>query len=233
MVQIDYFLATISPYVYLAGNLIRRGEVDALECPDAGLGENGAANACGLEKAIPEVETWQNRFDVTILEAAGETGIPARLMKNLFAHESQFWPGILNFILIGGLDDSAATQVNLHAGTRLLVWPQLWEAVLQRPWFGWGLREVSEAHNAVLHAHAQSEPFTYAHNVVLDLAVGMGLPLTLLSPLVRSRVIFPLSGHPRLPIPQRLKPSMECETVRAAMVVCALPSRVMHFAAVS
>jgi hypothetical protein len=84
------------PYIYLAGNLIRRGEVDALECPDAGLGENGAANPCGLEKAIPEVDTWQNRFDVTILEAAGETGIPARLMKNLFAHESQFWPGILN-----------------------------------------------------------------------------------------------------------------------------------------
>lgn len=97
-----------------------------------------------------------------------------------------FWPSCLNFILIGGLDDAAATQVNMRAGIRLLVWPQLWQAVLQRPWFGWGLGEVSEAHNAVLHAYAVSEPFTYAHNVVLDLAVGMGLPLTLLLVVVTS-----------------------------------------------
>ncbi|MGH8441027.1 MAG: Wzy polymerase domain-containing protein, partial [Pseudomonas sp.] len=73
-----------------------------------------------------------------------------------------------------------ATQVNMSAGTRLLVWPQLWQAVLHRPWFGWGLGEVSTAHNTVLHSYAKSEPFTYAHNVVLDLAVGTGIPLTLL-----------------------------------------------------
>ncbi len=97
-----------------------------------------------------------------------------------------FWPSCLNFILIGGLDDAAATQVNMRAGTRVLVWPQLWQAILQRPWFGWGLGDVSEAHNAVLHAYAVSEPFTYAHNVVLDLAVGMGLPLTLLLLVVTS-----------------------------------------------
>lgn len=97
-----------------------------------------------------------------------------------------FWPISLDFILIGGSGDSAATQVNMHAGTRLLVWPQLWQAVLQHPWFGWGLREVSEAHNTVLHAYAKSEPFTYAHNIALDLAVGMGLPLTLLLVVVTS-----------------------------------------------
>lgn len=97
-----------------------------------------------------------------------------------------FWPSSLNFILIGGLDDAAATQVNMQAGTRLLVWPQLWQAVLQHPWFGWGLGEVSEAHNTVLHTYAVSEPFTYAHNIVLDLAVGMGLPLTLLLVVVTS-----------------------------------------------
>lgn len=103
-----------------------------------------------------------------------------------FACSFWFWPRCLNFILIGGLDDAGATQVNMQAGTRLLVWPQLWQAVLQRPWFGWGLGEVSEAHNAVLHAYAVSEPFTYAHNIVLDLAVGMGLPLTLLLVVVTS-----------------------------------------------
>jgi hypothetical protein len=107
------------PYVYLAGNLIRRGEVDAWECPDAGLGENGAANACGVEKAIPEVGAWQNRFDVTILEAAEETGIPARLMKNLFAYESQFWPGILNNPFEAGLG-----QLTENGADTTLLWNQ-------------------------------------------------------------------------------------------------------------
>lgn len=88
-----------------------------------------------------------------------------------------FWPSFLSFIVIDG---HGATQVNLQAGTRLEVWPQLWQAVLQRPWFGWGLGGgVSEALNSVLHVYATSENFTYAHNVVLDLAVGVGLPLTL------------------------------------------------------
>jgi len=94
-----------------------------------------------------------------------------------------FWPSCLNFILIGG---SGAAQVNLQAGTRLQVWPQLWQAVMQRPWFGWGLGEVPEALNSVLHAYAKGENFTYAHNIILDLAVGMGIPLTLFLVIVTS-----------------------------------------------
>jgi O-antigen ligase len=69
-------------------------------------------------------------------------------------------------------------KVNTSPSLRLVVWPQLFEAILMRPWLGWGLREVSEAHNAVAHAYEVSEPFTYAHNILLDLAVGIGLPLT-------------------------------------------------------
>ena len=91
-----------------------------------------------------------------------------------------FWPTAANFIQEGGWTGSAVTQVNTSAGTRLLVWPQLWEAVLQRPWFGWGLGGVSVAQNAVLHNYTESEPFTYAHNIILDLAIGVGLPLAAL-----------------------------------------------------
>lgn len=89
-------------------------------------------------------------------------------------------PPFLAFVQVGGQVDRPIEHVNLSAGTRLVVWPQLIEAVLQRPWFGWGLREVSAAHNAVLHSYPQGEPFTYAHNIVLDLAIGIGLPLTIL-----------------------------------------------------
>jgi len=39
---------------------------------------------------------------------------------------------------------------------------------------------VSEAQNLVLDAYSFSEPFTYAHNLFLEMAVGMGIPLTAL-----------------------------------------------------
>jgi len=91
------------------------------------------------------------------------------------------WPPFFGFVQTGGnVDGLLAERVNLSAGSRLVVWPQLVEAVLQRPWFGWGLREVSKAHNAVLHSYSQSEPFTFAHNIILDLAVGIGLPFAIL-----------------------------------------------------
>lgn len=91
------------------------------------------------------------------------------------------WPSIFAFVLqTSGVD----AEVNIKAGTRLVVWPQLLEALAQRPWWGWGLGEVPEAHNAVAHAYVVSEPFSYSHNILLDLALGVGVPLTALLVLV-------------------------------------------------
>ena len=84
------------PYTYLAGNLISRNIVDASQCLDFGLDANGQATACGLEAAQPAIIEWQNRFDISIMKASEETGIPATLIKRLFARESQFWPGVFN-----------------------------------------------------------------------------------------------------------------------------------------
>ncbi|RLD01320.1 MAG: hypothetical protein DRI32_09535 [Chloroflexi bacterium] len=83
-------------YAYLAGNLISNGIVDASQCLDFGIDENGEATTCGIEVAQPAMTEWQNRFDASIMEAAGETSIPALLLKRLFARESQFWPGVFN-----------------------------------------------------------------------------------------------------------------------------------------
>lgn len=77
-------------------------------------------------------------------------------------------------------DGGGIAHYNTNPVGRLVLWPQLWQAVLLKPWGGWGLHNVSEAHNAVVDAYPVSEPFTYAHNVLLDMAIGMGLPLTLL-----------------------------------------------------
>jgi hypothetical protein len=110
-------LSSDIPYIYLAGNLIRQGAVDAKDCPDGGLDPSGAANTCGLEKARPAVTEWQNRFDVLILSTAQETGVPAHLLKNLFARESQFWPGAVN-----NKDDVGLGQLTQNGADTTLIW---------------------------------------------------------------------------------------------------------------
>ena len=91
------------PYTYLAANLILQGVVDASTCPDGGLTPGNVVNQCGLEKSRDAVNEWQNQFDELILTTAKETGVPACLIKNLFARESQFWPGIFHEVGDAGL----------------------------------------------------------------------------------------------------------------------------------
>ncbi|MEW5870404.1 MAG: hypothetical protein AB1894_14105 [Chloroflexota bacterium] len=109
-------LSSEDPYYYLAGRLISQGLVDVSMCPTNGLLPNGYADTCGLEKARPMVAAWQNQFDQRILEVARETGVPAQLMKNLFAQESQFWPGVFRVPFefgLGQLTDKGADSVLL------------------------------------------------------------------------------------------------------------------------
>jgi hypothetical protein len=91
------------------------------------------------------------------------------------------WPPFISHIYEPGTAGPSLSQgatINVAAGTRIVVWPQLWQAAWLNPWLGWGLGNVSAAHNAVLHTYSLAEPFTYAHNIVLDMAIGLGLPLT-------------------------------------------------------
>lgn len=86
-------LASDVPFVFLAGELIRSGVVDASACGDRGLLGNGAASPCGVEAARTVINDWQDQFDLAIFQSAVAAEIPAQLLKNLFAQESQFWPG--------------------------------------------------------------------------------------------------------------------------------------------
>ncbi len=88
-----------------------------------------------------------------------------------------YWPVWMGefYQLPGG-----AMPANAVAFNRWSIWPQLLQAVLLHPWLGWGVGQVSTAHNAVVDAYSVSEAYTYAHNIVLDLALGIGLPLTIL-----------------------------------------------------
>lgn len=89
------------------------------------------------------------------------------------------WPKLLNLML---LTDNAA--VNASSSLRTEVWPQLLHAVFLKPWWGWGFHQTAQAHNAVANAYAVSSPFSYSHNLVLDLMLWFGIPLTALLVLV-------------------------------------------------
>jgi hypothetical protein len=112
-------LATDLPYEYLAGHLIQQGLVDVSGCADGGLLDPGSASACGSEAAQPMVKDWQNRFDSLIFTAAISTGIPAELLKRIFARESQFWPGI-----VVGHPEAGLGQMTEGGADTTLMWNQ-------------------------------------------------------------------------------------------------------------
>lgn len=86
-------LATDEPMELLAGRLLSWGLVDASACPFGGLLLDGTASRCGIEHSREAVGEWQNRFDRRIYDVAQEAEVPARVIKRLFAQETQFWPG--------------------------------------------------------------------------------------------------------------------------------------------
>jgi len=83
-------LYTTDSYLYLAGYLIQSGQVDASSCSDGGLYLEGSASPCGEKMAEAQVIDWQNRYNAQILQAALKYNIPAMLLKNVIAQESQF-----------------------------------------------------------------------------------------------------------------------------------------------
>jgi hypothetical protein len=110
-------LTSAVSYYYLAGMLIRNGAVDASMCPNGGLADKMVANSCGVQVALPQVTDWQNRFDNEILQVAQDTAVPAQLMKNIFARESQFWPGIYRTYREAGLG-----QMTENGADTILLW---------------------------------------------------------------------------------------------------------------
>ncbi len=88
---------------YLSAMLIQNGVVDAKECPAGGLETSTTANECGVEKAQDAVTAWQNQFNDQIYQTSLDTGIPGQLIKNIFARESQLWPGIYQNVQEVGL----------------------------------------------------------------------------------------------------------------------------------
>lgn len=104
-------------YYYLAASLIRAGLVDVNACLDGGLQSANVASNCGVDAARPVLSEWQNRFDSEILQTSQDTGVPAQLLKNVFARESQVWPGIFSTYQEAGLG-----QLTEQGADTVLLW---------------------------------------------------------------------------------------------------------------
>jgi len=65
---------------------------------------------------------------------------------------------------------------------RLTAWAMFLDAIMERPWLGYGWTEVANAQIAVAELHPSlGGMFGHTHNLVLDLFVWFGIPLALLT----------------------------------------------------
>ena len=105
------------PLHFLAARLIQNGVVDASGCPGGGLESSNTANLCGVQTAGSALNDWQNQFDEEIMDTSLDTGVPAQLLKNIFARESQLWPGIYQHVEEVGLG-----QMTENGAEAALLW---------------------------------------------------------------------------------------------------------------
>jgi hypothetical protein len=66
-----------------------------------------------------------------------------------------------------------------QVGPRSVIWQQLWDAVWLRPWTGYGWNQVSVAQMAVAADTPNSRLVEHSHNLLLDLLLWNGVPITL------------------------------------------------------
>jgi hypothetical protein len=109
-------LQTSRKYYYLAGQILLGGGLDGQKCPNYGV--NGQySTECGLEVALDHVYAYQNKYDQEIASAAAAYGIPAALIKQIIAAESQFWPSAM-----GQAGENGLYQFTRDGADTLLRW---------------------------------------------------------------------------------------------------------------
>lgn len=87
-----------------------------------------------------------------------------------------FWFWGLSVGDAGGINRLSAMGGNL----RLIMWGEIFDAASQKPWVGWGWGQLPKALNATVDQYAISAPFTYSHNIIIDIMVAFGIPVAAL-----------------------------------------------------
>lgn len=79
--------------------------------------------------------------------------------------------------------DAAVASASISANTvhsRILIYKQLWAAISESPWLGYGWQNTLLAAKQGALSVQGNEPVTYAHNLFIDLAVWCGIPFAVL-----------------------------------------------------
>ena len=109
------------------------------------------------------------------------------------------WPKLFNWVHIMGSGEGA--QVRGLSDVRSQVWQQLAHAMWQKPWLGWGINQTASAHNAIAGDYPPTAAFTYSHNLLLDMALWVGLPLTAFLALLTAVWLWRRTRAVRTPLP--------------------------------
>lgn len=92
----------------------------------------------------------------------------------------------LNFKAVAdwvGIQQSAEARLTTIDGARIDAWLAFGAAILERPWFGYGLTDGGFAYVAVAHLQPElfiGQRFAHAHNAIIDMVLWFGIPLALL-----------------------------------------------------
>ena len=93
--------------------------------------------------------------------------------------------GVFALPLLAGLDSHASGLIarihngELHCLGRLTLWSNVLHLIAQKPWFGWGWGELGFAHFLTLYPGERfCDILDNAHNLPLQLAVELGVPLS-------------------------------------------------------
>lgn len=78
---------------------------------------------------------------------------------------------------VQGTKGPIGAEAMVSVGLRPVLWAQLSLAALQQPWFGFGWLQVSTAQQVGAIRFPGIEQTNYAHNVMLDLVVMVGIPI--------------------------------------------------------
>lgn len=71
----------------------------------------------------------------------------------------------------------AARVADVSQDSRLILWRNAIALIRERPWTGWGWREMSYGHYMTLLERRRAESLDNAHNLFLQVAVEFGLPI--------------------------------------------------------
>lgn len=63
---------------------------------------------------------------------------------------------------------------------RLQIWNQMMQAIIEKPWSGYGWNQTSSAQYVVIDKYPGKEWATSAHNIILDILIWCGIPLGLI-----------------------------------------------------